>query len=1563
MSKEAAQFAAILKSWGPTLHRAVSKANSNRWPSGAPGGKGGQFAPGKGGSAPYSTSNAGFKPKQMSLFNYAPKAPQLDAGKPKQEDYGAFGKPMGSWGSWGSEPAAPKAPPPGAKPHPHLDDKGKPVTINYPTKPSGPETWKNPDATATFTPGSAVPAVLNGVPMKSWADAPTRLHEWANVEGQKPELDRRFPMPEFPGKSIGAGVIIEEPDGRIWLTKPTNHFGGYMQTFPKGTVENGLSLQASAIKETFEETGLKVEITGIAGDYERTTSVARFYLAKRVGGTPADMGWESQAVRLASKRDLNKLLNMQVDKNIIADFHNDEFTKAAPLSLVRNFAEIDEAVARRGLEWLYKAGTKAGGSKGGSWQHQDRWPAGSPLGGQWKAMGADGLTLPPTIAAGLDGKNPAYQKKANAIHAMAQANDFTGVLDQAVMLEKKVLSDKAAGKKSTHVKWNAQVSQYAQQLVQDMAAKPKAEASAAKISGPDKLSDYTKVGEKPGGSNDGAKYADKDGTTWLVKGNNYASTGGMAMSDDRAKNEVLASKLMAAAGIPGPEMKLIDLEGKHQGNLGVAVKWIDGLQKFNKSDAGQLAAVQNQFAVHAWLGNWDVLGMHLDNVMFKDGKAINIDPGGSILFRAQGAPKKEGLFDKGASDWESMRSTDQHQKSVFGSMTASQLQESAKHLANISDDMINKLVDVHGPGDLKAKVALAQTLIARRDAIIAKAGLNNPTVKLGSDTVHAPTPAPAPQPPKVEDAVPAPAGTSLPVEKPKFVGKDGVNKYYDDLVAKADALHASGDLAGLKAMYDPKKVMTWAGTSPNSAIWVPYHTALVNDLEAKQKGEVDKVAQGKATVTDDKGQEWKATNGVLNPVGDAAPAAGTGNKLETSTIMQIADKHGLNTALTDEETKDATELLWYAEAGNVKGLQSYQVYGHAKLEPFKADLLTAMGAPAPAPAAAPAAAPAPKPKKASRGLTDAQIADAAGAAYKFSPAMAAASVADGKKSGSSAFHQMIQAASKGDYDALLSINAPHATADQFKSNLLNALKVQNAVPPAAASEPAPAPAPAAAPAKPLPAMPDFASYYTTSEKNKKSHNAKVDLIASLAKKGDVHGILALGYGSNTYSKQQVELANNVLAALGSPHQVSKQQAENSHPALIGGTAQNVTPPASPAAGPASPAPKIAPVKNGPVADDHSWANLKPGQQIVESGDQFGVKWVKIANPAKGFSPGDIPTPPDFFKNGNQGPDGTWKSSKKDVNEANNLATKQIYDAALQSNGDTTKLEALKFYVVGQGEVSISKHPAAAVKEYFDNVTSELKAQTRVTYETKQSGSFSAAYSDVAASIAALHPTKNYEDFAAHAAKAADYLVLSKDAAANLPVPSMGQFKETSTKNADVKPFLAASKAAYDKLPQEQRNAFVAYTGNAYDNWNEALRKGTVTQYKGAMDMLEGFKKAAQDIPEGTIIWRGIGVGKSVYDSVAGGVIQDGSFQSSSYGAHPGGPGYGKQTWLRIHVAKGVKGIDATNFSIFGSGEREIIIQNNVRYAVLKVEQHQNFKDSNGKSHGKKTIVDVIALPH
>lgn len=103
------------------------------------------------------------------------------------------------------------------------------------------------------------------------------------------------------------------------MVSPTNKFGNYENDIPqRETRRQKLSLQANAIKEGFEESGLKVRITGYLGDFKRTTSITRLYLAERVSGKPTNMGWESQAVKLVPPSEWKSSLKNTSDLPVLA---------------------------------------------------------------------------------------------------------------------------------------------------------------------------------------------------------------------------------------------------------------------------------------------------------------------------------------------------------------------------------------------------------------------------------------------------------------------------------------------------------------------------------------------------------------------------------------------------------------------------------------------------------------------------------------------------------------------------------------------------------------------------------------------------------------------------------------------------------------------------------------------------------------------------------------------------------------------------------------------------------------------------------------------------------------------------------------------------------------------------------------------------------------------------------------------------------------------------------------------------------------------------------------------
>lgn len=198
--------------------------------------------------------------------------------------------------------------------HPQLDDQGCKVLIKSPSNPSLISAWADPACVATVLPGGDMPEQLNGIVFCSWWEAPKNDLSWQNVPGQNPDINEPSQISLDKDKISASGVVVIEEDDRIWLCSPTNAFGGYKNVLPKGRLASGLNFQANAIREAFEETGLQVRLVDFLFDVERNTTVTRYYLARRVGGNPAEMGWESQAVHLVPRVKLHTFLNHPNDE-------------------------------------------------------------------------------------------------------------------------------------------------------------------------------------------------------------------------------------------------------------------------------------------------------------------------------------------------------------------------------------------------------------------------------------------------------------------------------------------------------------------------------------------------------------------------------------------------------------------------------------------------------------------------------------------------------------------------------------------------------------------------------------------------------------------------------------------------------------------------------------------------------------------------------------------------------------------------------------------------------------------------------------------------------------------------------------------------------------------------------------------------------------------------------------------------------------------------------------------------------------------------------------------------
>jgi 8-oxo-dGTP pyrophosphatase MutT (NUDIX family) len=76
-------------------------------------------------------------------------------------------------------------------------------------------------------------------------------------------------------------------------------------------------LQHTAIREVYEESGLLVRLEAFLIDAPRTQTYTRYYIAKRIGGCPSVMGWETQAVHLVPAARLEEIAVHPNDAAII----------------------------------------------------------------------------------------------------------------------------------------------------------------------------------------------------------------------------------------------------------------------------------------------------------------------------------------------------------------------------------------------------------------------------------------------------------------------------------------------------------------------------------------------------------------------------------------------------------------------------------------------------------------------------------------------------------------------------------------------------------------------------------------------------------------------------------------------------------------------------------------------------------------------------------------------------------------------------------------------------------------------------------------------------------------------------------------------------------------------------------------------------------------------------------------------------------------------------------------------------------------------------------------------
>jgi hypothetical protein len=216
------------------------------------------------------------------------------------------------------------------------------------------------------------------------------------------------------------------------------------------------------------------------------------------------------------------------------------------------------------------------------------------------------------------------------------------------------------------------------------------------------MKDLKKVGGAMG-SNDGGVYEGVMGDKYYIK---------KPATPDHVTNELLAAKLYQLAG--SKTMNYIPVKGGE--HVATELQTLDKNNISQFTDAERKQA-QSDFAVHAWLANWDAAGTGGDNQVVVNGQVATVDTGGSLKYRAKGG-EKGAAFGDTVTETNTLRDPGKNYDAakLYGDMTNDEIKASIARVTSLSNQQIAETVLKNG-GD----GPLAVKLIARKEDLAAQA--------------------------------------------------------------------------------------------------------------------------------------------------------------------------------------------------------------------------------------------------------------------------------------------------------------------------------------------------------------------------------------------------------------------------------------------------------------------------------------------------------------------------------------------------------------------------------------------------------------------------------------------------------------------------------------------------------------------------------------------------------------------------------------------------------------------------------------------------------------------------
>ncbi len=221
---------------------------------------------------------------------------------------------------------------------------------------------------------------------------------------------------------------------------------------------------------------------------------------------------------------------------------------------------------------------------------------------------------------------------------------------------------------------------------------------AGRASPPDAAGKFKTLKASMGGSNGAKLVQDSKGDRYVVKKQKKEHQG-------RMLNEYTADSIYRAMGVLTPDSGLVGRIQKD--GTGQVLKWGaylgEGLttlgQYQNLADKKQVEKIHREIGKHfvldALLSSWDVVGMDGDNILVdKDHRPWRVDNGGSLKYRAQGAPKGA-AFDGDVTELKTLRDKKVNPRTaeVYAHLTDEEVRDQIKQVVAKQADILAKVKD------------------------------------------------------------------------------------------------------------------------------------------------------------------------------------------------------------------------------------------------------------------------------------------------------------------------------------------------------------------------------------------------------------------------------------------------------------------------------------------------------------------------------------------------------------------------------------------------------------------------------------------------------------------------------------------------------------------------------------------------------------------------------------------------------------------------------------------------------------------------------------------------------